>query len=57
MIMNDQPISLTEGVGLGMPVSKYLMDKMSGDLLVTSQKGYGTTVKVKIKKGTKNGES
>jgi len=52
MIMNDQPISLTEGVGLGMPVSKYLMDKMSEDLLVTSQKGYGTTVKVMIKKGT-----
>jgi signal transduction histidine kinase len=51
MIMNDQPISLTEGVGIGMPASKYLMDKMSGDLLVTSQKGYGTTVKVMIKKG------
>lgn len=50
MIINDQPISLSEGVGIGMPISKYLMEKMSGDLLVESRKDYGTTVKIVLKK-------
>ncbi len=50
MIMNDQPISLSEGVGIGMPISKYLMEKMSGDLIVESKKDYGTIVKIVLKK-------
>lgn len=50
MIMNDQPISLSEGVGIGMPISKYLMEKMSGDLIVESKKDYGTIVKIALKK-------
>jgi signal transduction histidine kinase len=54
MIMNDQPLSLNEGIGIGMPISKYLMEKMDGDLIVTSQKNYGTTVKIILKKEKKN---
>ncbi|MGC9061651.1 MAG: sensor histidine kinase [Calditerrivibrio sp.] len=50
MLINDQPISLSEGVGIGMPISKYLMEKMSGDLLVESKKDYGTIVKMVLKK-------
>ncbi|MCX8083574.1 MAG: HAMP domain-containing histidine kinase [Calditerrivibrio sp.] len=54
LIMQDQPLSLSEGVGIGMPISKYLMEKMSGDLIVTSKKDYGTTVKIVLKKEKKN---
>lgn len=54
MIMNGQPLS-SGSIGIGMPISKYLMEKMSGDLLVQSKKDYGTTVKIVLKKEPKDG--
>lgn len=55
MIINEQPISISGSVGIGMPISKYLMEKMSGNLLVQSKKDYGTTVKIALKKEPKYG--
>ncbi|MEF3255081.1 MAG: HAMP domain-containing histidine kinase [Deferribacterales bacterium] len=50
MIMADQPIELSEGVGIGMTISKYLMEKMEGDIIIKSKKDYGTTVEIVLKK-------
>lgn len=37
-----------EGTGLGMTIVRRLMDRMGGDIVVTSEKGVGTTVRAKL---------
>ena len=41
---------VSEGVGLGLPICKELIEKMGGEISVRSQKGVGTAVKITLPK-------
>jgi signal transduction histidine kinase len=41
---------VSEGVGLGLPICKELVEKMGGEISVRSQKGVGTAVKITLPK-------
>ena len=39
---------LTEGLGIGLPITKKFVDKMGGEISIDSKKNQGTTVSVKL---------
>ena len=41
---------VSEGVGLGLPICKELVEKMGGEISVRSQKGVGTAVEITLPK-------
>ncbi len=45
-----------QGAGLGLPLSKRLLDLMNGEILVESKKGGGTTVQIKLRADTNDME-
>jgi signal transduction histidine kinase/CheY-like chemotaxis protein len=53
---NTETNRSTEGTGLGMSITKKLIDLMNGDITVKSKKGVGSTFTVRLPQGRINGE-